>query len=751
MAKALAGLDQYPSDAIKEARSSEIAAVRSALASNRLVSVVGPAGIGTSSVARLALTGSDGWYFPARQLTLDLSTIETPELVRIGLMHLGLLPRAHSFEGFRQVLLIDGCDQLLEETRELVEEILNTPADITVVTAGTSNLGLRGQSVIRLGPLATPSTADQFDTVLGNVSFRILLEAAGTLVQQVDSTSLPIEAYVSLCHLAEGNPSALRLAGGLLRVYGHEAVVGAIESSGPVDGALNRFIECAVHLMSPEQRAGFRGLGALSVHVSLAAYASVLGGLSGQATELLNFFARLRLVEKVPSDDLGQYRTPRSVVRIARELTDAAEGARYASARAHYYVDFVQVAVEGLHEPNPLPTLQLFEWEQPNWRMVLDSVLKKGLVDEALLAATALAEFWWHRPGQIEAEYWFDRLIPECDSIAQDDLLSALICRGRARGFNQHPEGSISDLRRALAIARRGNDRIFMAIALTYLGWQEVIIGDGSGSELLNEALHVWKALGRRAPAWRVAETHSYIGRAEFVLGRCERAILHLRIAFREFERLGFERYAAGAAIVISGAYLCNGPRNEVRDSARSALATALGLEDSYLMAQTAEVTLGLVNPPLNSATNAILMAIRDALIGVPDRGTTMLGLLVPGLTISTRRRAAIAHEEYSRSLAMKWPEQASYIQTLIDSVKEDDHPSPAHTVEAITVREVTILQKMASGLTDIEIERELDISGRTLRRLHASLFQKLGASTRTHAIALAAREGLLEDNASSH
>ena len=59
--------------------------------------------------------------------------------------------------------------------------------------------------------------------------------------------------------------------------------------------------------------------------------------------------------------------------------------------------------------------------------------------------------------------------------------------------------------------------------------------------------------------------------------------------------------------------------------------------------------------------------------------------------------------------------------------------------------RELELLNLMADGLTDTEIAEKLSISAKTMRsRLHA-LRMKMQARTRTHAVAIAFRRGLLD------
>lgn len=74
--------------------------------------------------------------------------------------------------------------------------------------------------------------------------------------------------------------------------------------------------------------------------------------------------------------------------------------------------------------------------------------------------------------------------------------------------------------------------------------------------------------------------------------------------------------------------------------------------------------------------------------------------------------------------------------------------PSPLSTPpvasEALTARELQVLQLVAQGLPNKGIARRLGISENTAKFHVASLSSKLGASSRTEAVTLAARRGLI-------
>lgn len=63
---------------------------------------------------------------------------------------------------------------------------------------------------------------------------------------------------------------------------------------------------------------------------------------------------------------------------------------------------------------------------------------------------------------------------------------------------------------------------------------------------------------------------------------------------------------------------------------------------------------------------------------------------------------------------------------------------------EALTPREREVLQMLASGLANKEIAAKLSISDHTVKFHVASILGKLGAATRTEAVALGIRRGLV-------
>ena len=83
--------------------------------------------------------------------------------------------------------------------------------------------------------------------------------------------------------------------------------------------------------------------------------------------------------------------------------------------------------------------------------------------------------------------------------------------------------------------------------------------------------------------------------------------------------------------------------------------------------------------------------------------------------------------------------------RTYIDpALARDAMVSPSGSRSALTAREVDILRLLAEGLSHQEIGRRLTISGETVRTHVRKATTRLGAATRTQAVATALRNGLI-------
>ncbi|KAB8331765.1 response regulator transcription factor [Scytonema tolypothrichoides VB-61278] len=108
----------------------------------------------------------------------------------------------------------------------------------------------------------------------------------------------------------------------------------------------------------------------------------------------------------------------------------------------------------------------------------------------------------------------------------------------------------------------------------------------------------------------------------------------------------------------------------------------------------------------------------------------------------STESEIVAAVEAIALGLVVLHSDTIEFLLPLKESsVREKD---TAHPVQALTPREIEVLQMLGSGLSNKAIAKRLNISDHTVKFHLSSIFQKLGVSTRTEAVTVGVRLGLI-------
>ncbi|MGH9133465.1 MAG: ATP-binding protein, partial [Ilumatobacteraceae bacterium] len=197
-------------------RDHELAALRERLASRRIVTVIGPGGIGKTSLARAAAAAADGDY-PMGVRLIDLTRVAAPDGVG------GAIAGQLGFPSFTALLdspteqpallVIDNCEHVLDAVASAIAQLLEACSSPTVLATSRSPLDLPGESLVVLGPLTMPAAGVADPEV---ASIRLFLERARDAGVELGTDQLPIIA--ELCRSLDGLPLALEMAAARTRV-----------------------------------------------------------------------------------------------------------------------------------------------------------------------------------------------------------------------------------------------------------------------------------------------------------------------------------------------------------------------------------------------------------------------------------------------------------------------------------------------------------------------------------------------------
>ncbi|MET0143309.1 MAG: hypothetical protein ABW328_00760 [Ilumatobacteraceae bacterium] len=192
-------------------RDAELEDVDRRLRAGRLVTLIGPGGVGKTALANEAV-GRAAERFALGSRVVDLTRVDDADAVP------GALAAQLGFDSFqalldapgdrKALLLVDNCEHLLSAAAGTIGRILEVCEQPTVLATSRSPLELPGESVVALAPLEVPAV-DTLDP-LAWPAVELFLERARDAGVRIEGADL--DAVVDLCGRLDGLPLALEIA-----------------------------------------------------------------------------------------------------------------------------------------------------------------------------------------------------------------------------------------------------------------------------------------------------------------------------------------------------------------------------------------------------------------------------------------------------------------------------------------------------------------------------------------------------------
>ena len=201
-------------------RRRELAELRKKLSAARLVTLVGPGGVGKSrlavrAAADLARSFANGAWL------VELAEVRDAGLVRNAVMagldlrdQAGTEPLALLLAYLRDrelLLVVDNCEHVLDPAAELVSAIVRAAPGVRVVATSREPLSVPGEHVIPVPPLELPAAdgTQPLDQLRENEAVSLFTERAAAASGAFGLTAQNRSAVVDLCRRLDGLPLAI--------------------------------------------------------------------------------------------------------------------------------------------------------------------------------------------------------------------------------------------------------------------------------------------------------------------------------------------------------------------------------------------------------------------------------------------------------------------------------------------------------------------------------------------------------------
>ena len=318
-------------------RGAELDQVAALLEDRRVVTVHGPGGVGKSRLARHAAARVAHRY-PDGVTLVDLSTVRIAERVREAVavaLRLELRGEEPLDEHLREVLavgrrllVLDGCEHLIDEVAMLVEEVVTTTTSTDVLVTSREGLRVDGEHIVRLGPLPQPDATALFVD---------RMRAAGH--PPPDSEGLELVAQV--CEQLDRLPLALELAAARAPTVGltglaagldrrFELLRGGRRTAVPHHRSLREVVQWSYEMLGPLEREVFRRFAVFAGSVGVDDAVAVIADGEVPAAVVratLPDLADRSLVVTVPWDDGTAYRLLDTLRAFGRDVLAPDEAA----------------------------------------------------------------------------------------------------------------------------------------------------------------------------------------------------------------------------------------------------------------------------------------------------------------------------------------------------------------------------------------------------------------------------------------
>jgi len=409
------------------------------LTARRFVTIVGPGGIGKTTVAT-AVSHTMLAAFDGAIHYVDFGPLCTPSLVpnrvasTVGLPGnfddpLAALPAF--LRDRRMLLVLDSCEHLIETIAPLAERIFREAPEVHILVTSREPLQVEGEQVHRIHPLAFPPEDEPLTAAcaLTFPAVQLFVERAAADGSGFELNDADAPVVGKVCRRLDGIALALELAAGRVGAYGIKGIASLLDgpcrllwhgrrTASPRHQTLSAMLDWSYNLLPDVERVILRRLSVFVGAFSLEAaqFAAAGGTLEReQVTEAIAGLVSKSLIAVGTNHTGALYRlldTTRAYVLA--KMVDSGERNTIAQLHAIYYREFLErIEIASL-------TRSKNDGVGKSWRHVSNaraalewSFSEQGDKELGTALAAASAPLFLELSLLTECRFWMERAIAE--------------------------------------------------------------------------------------------------------------------------------------------------------------------------------------------------------------------------------------------------------------------------------------------------------------------------------------------------
>jgi predicted ATPase/DNA-binding winged helix-turn-helix (wHTH) protein len=590
-------------------RDDVIAKLADQLVTRRLITIVGPGGIGKTSVALAVAERMIGAYEDGVWV-VDLARITEPDLVRgavagaVGLeVGPGLTIRdlVAALRSRRMLLVLDNCVHLIDAAAEVVAALMRGAPGVRILATSREPLRCEGEQLCRLGPLEVPPAVHQIraEEALRYPSVQLFVDLAAASLEgfQLADADAPLAAEI--CRKLNGIPLAIELAAAWVGVLGLRGLAAQLDdqlrlltggrrTALPKHRTMRAALDWSYDLLRPAEQLVFRRLSVFVGGFTIDAAAAVIADASLPRDEVMRLVLELATKSLVIAD----LDTPGPRFRLLdatrtyaiEKAKDAGEHGALAPRHAAYVLEVLEAASRA-HAADD-DAYAAAERDLDNLRAALAWAFAPfGDPTLGVRLAAASLPLWFSTSLAGEAHAWAERAIQALDAAGMRETRQEMVLQTSYGISLQMVRAGASEartaLRRALTLAEQLQDSDHRLHALHSLWVHHMRMGDvRTALELSHAAEGIATTVTDRAHGataeWMLGIALHFAGEHRIARSHLEH-LLHTpppEPRRRQLGRAGFDLHIS-ARYILAHVLWVEGHPDQAADAIRVALEEA--------------------------------------------------------------------------------------------------------------------------------------------------------------------------------
>ena len=464
-------------------RNTELEQVDQAIDSSRLVTLIGPGGVGKTRLAVAAAAqrrdqySGGAWLVELAGVT-DPAAVAPAAAVTLGASGPALgddQPSGSTAEliarhltGRSLVVVLDNCEHVIDEAAALAQSLVGALPGLRVVATSREPLGVPGEFLIPVVGLVPADAVELFGD-------------RARAVQPGFDPDGPAEAVIDgICRRLDGLPLAIELAAARLRALPLATLAERLDdrfallSRGartalPRQRTLRAVVDWSYDLLFDDERRLFARLSVFVGGCELDAIESVCADDKVPKDDVLDVLSRLVDKSLVMAPIAGETRFSQlqTLWQYGTDRLDDSDEADMVRARhAAYYRQFAENANERLRGAAASVWQARLTPELANLKVALDWHLDTGDIDAALLMVSGMAWLWFVNSDFAEGARWLASVLEAEGKRSAELHAAAQVWHGYFVGISSSPASGVVECDQAIVVLRPGADRVRLAEAL---------------------------------------------------------------------------------------------------------------------------------------------------------------------------------------------------------------------------------------------------------------------------------------------